>query len=202
MTIPSVAAAVASVGLLPVDESTVVSQTLVDPVLGLLLAAAPNARDQGATDHSAEVLATGVDGSGGFLLSAAPNSPSQGATDFGDLVSMYTVDGAAGTLLGAPSFFPVGHIMPALSVWGLLLLVALLSGPGLALYPARRVAPGDLSAIQSCRRRARSVPGSRPLPSSGAMGSRGQESVEVDRWRAPASAIDPRSPSAPAAAPG
>jgi hypothetical protein len=83
------------------------------------------------------VLATVVDAIGGFLLFASPSAPSQGATDYGSLVSQFTVDPVAGTLIGAPAFFPI-PILPALSVWGLLLLVALLSV--LALLFIRRVA--------------------------------------------------------------
>lgn len=108
MTIPSVAVAVAvaPVGLLPVDESTAVSQTLVDPVLGVLLAAAPNARDQGATDRSADVLATNVDGVGGVLLSAAPNSADQGAADHSLEVLTTGVDAIGGFLLSASPSAP------------------------------------------------------------------------------------------------
>lgn len=128
VTIPSAAVALAPVGVLPLDESAAVLQTSVDPATGTFVAAAPNSRDQGAADHSLEVLATGVGSVSGLLLFSPSNSSDQGATDYLLFIPGFTLDPVVGTLIAVPSFFPVGgRILPALSVWGLLLLVALLS---------------------------------------------------------------------------
>ena len=155
VALPSAAAALApGGGVVPPDESAAVSQMIVNPMTGELLLAAPNARDQGATDNSAAVAATVILGYvlvsapptssdqgatdnsvavaatgilGNVLVSAPPNSSDQGATDFSPVVPDVSLDPVDGTLFGAPLRFFLGISVPGLFGGGLLLLAALLS---------------------------------------------------------------------------
>jgi hypothetical protein len=90
-------------GVVPLDESTTVSQMEIDAANGILFSPPPSTRDQGASDYSTSVSQMGIDAANGILFSPPSTSIDQGASDYSADVGQMNLDSATGELLGPPA---------------------------------------------------------------------------------------------------